>query len=184
MTLTRICQRHTEEMRYVPNGAAGGAPRNFCFHFALLTTLKFISHLKNHSKKSHLILRAKRAPFTIWVDKRSLKMPEMVNLASFWLIETCGQTVLPDKSVLIRQKLVEMPKSKNSNETFWVIFKHRALMITEWVLNHWEWCRFFSVSFVHDDDCESRIFRHLYSLLHLRIISQFFPWHLKRFLAR
>ena len=42
---------------------------------------------------------------------------------------------------------------------------------------------FFSVSFVHDD-CESRIFRHLYSLLHLRIISQFFPWHLKRFLAR
>ena len=35
----------------------------------------------------------------------------MVNLASFWgKTEACGQTVLPDKSVLIGQKLVENPK--------------------------------------------------------------------------
>ena len=34
-------------------------------------------------------------------------------LASFWKSEACGQTVLPDRSVLIGQKLVEnakMPK--------------------------------------------------------------------------
>jgi len=34
--------------------------------------------------------------------------------------------VLPDRSVLIGQKLVEMPKLKNSNATFWMIFKHCA----------------------------------------------------------
>ena len=28
------------------------------------------------------------------------KMPKMVNLASFWKLEACGQTVLPDMSVL------------------------------------------------------------------------------------
>ena len=30
-------------------------------------------------KKSHLIFRAKRAKFTFWVDKSSLKMPKMVH---------------------------------------------------------------------------------------------------------
>ena len=34
----------------------------------------------------------------------------MVNLASFWKPEACGQTVLPDMSVLIGQKLVENAK--------------------------------------------------------------------------
>ena len=34
----------------------------------------------------------------------------MVNLASFWKPEACGQTVLPDSSVLIGQKLVESAK--------------------------------------------------------------------------
>ena len=39
----------------------------------------------------------------------------MLNLASFWKPKACGQTVLPDRSVLIGQKLVEnakMPKFK------------------------------------------------------------------------
>ena len=31
-------------------------------------------------------------------------------LASFWKSEACGQTVLPDMSILIRQKLVENAK--------------------------------------------------------------------------
>ena len=31
-------------------------------------------------------------------------------LASFWISEACGQTVLPDRSVLIGQKLVENAK--------------------------------------------------------------------------
>ena len=36
--------------------------------------------------------------------------------------ESYGQTVLPDRSLLIGQKLVKMPKLKNSNATFGVIF--------------------------------------------------------------
>ena len=45
-------------------------------------------------------------------------------MANFLRNEACSQKVLPDRSVLIGQKLVENAKlSKNSNETFWVIFK-------------------------------------------------------------
>ena len=33
-------------------------------------------------------------------------MPKLSILASFWKPEACGQTVLPDRSVLIGQKLV------------------------------------------------------------------------------
>ena len=33
-------------------------------------------------------------------------------LATFWKLDAFGQTVLPDRSVLIGQKLVEMPKFK------------------------------------------------------------------------
>ena len=61
-------------------------------------------------KKSHSTLRAKRATFTFWVDKSSLKMPKMANLASFWKSKACGHTVLPDRSILISQILVENAK--------------------------------------------------------------------------
>ena len=37
-------------------------------------------------------------------------MPKMVNLASFWRIEAYSQTVLPDRSLLIGQKLLEKVK--------------------------------------------------------------------------
>ena len=36
----------------------------------------------------------------------------MVQFGEFWKPEACGQTVLPDKSVLIGQKLVENAKIK------------------------------------------------------------------------
>ena len=55
-------------------------------------------------------MRAKQATFTFWVDKSLLKVPKMVNLASFWKTEDNGQKVLPDYSVLIGQKLVENAK--------------------------------------------------------------------------
>ena len=45
-------------------------------------------------------------------------------MASFWKPEACGQTVLPDRSVLIGQKIGG--KCQNSNVTFWVIFKQCA----------------------------------------------------------
>ena len=51
-------------------------------------------------------------------------------LTSFYKTEACGQTVLPDKSLLKRQKLVgkaKLPKIKN--KTFWVIFKQ---YVTVW----------------------------------------------------
>ena len=34
-------------------------------------------------------------------------MPKMLNLAIFWKPKACGQTELPERSVLIGQKLVE-----------------------------------------------------------------------------
>ena len=37
-------------------------------------------------------------------------MAKTVNLASFWKTEACGQTVLPDRSVLKGQKMVENDK--------------------------------------------------------------------------
>ena len=49
-------------------------------------------------------------------------MPNMIHFASFWKTEACGQTALPDRSILIGQKLVE----DNSNATFRVIFKQCA----------------------------------------------------------
>ena len=78
---------------------------------------------KHHSvwklqEKSHSTLRAKRATFTFWVDKSSIKM---LNVATFWKPKVYGQTVLPDMSLLKGQKLVE--NARNSNTTFRVIFK-------------------------------------------------------------
>ena len=37
-------------------------------------------------------------------------MPKMLNLASFPKHEACGQTVLPDRSILVGQTLVENAK--------------------------------------------------------------------------
>ena len=48
--------------------------------------------------------------FTFLVDKSSLKLPKVVNFASFGKTEACGQIVLPDWSILIGQKLVENAK--------------------------------------------------------------------------
>ena len=50
----------------------------------------------------------------------------MVILGSFWKPEASGQTVLPDGTLLIGKIWKKMPKFKNSNATFWVIFKHCA----------------------------------------------------------
>ena len=44
-------------------------------------------------------------------------MPKLVNLASFWKPEACGQTVLPDRSLLIEQKIVE--KCQNWKIKMW-----------------------------------------------------------------
>ena len=56
------------------------------------------STVDENLKKSHSTLRAKRAMLKFSVNKSLLKMPKIVN---FWKTETCGQTVLPDRPVLI-----------------------------------------------------------------------------------
>ena len=55
------------------------------------------------------------ATFTLCVEKNSLKMPKMAHFASFRKPEACGQTVLPDRSILLRQKLMENAKIEKSN---------------------------------------------------------------------
>ena len=57
-------------------------------------------------------------------------MPKMVHFGEFLKPEACGQTVLPDRSVLIGQKWWKMPKFKNSNATFGIIFKQCELVGT------------------------------------------------------
>ena len=48
----------------------------------------------------------------------------MLHLEGFWKSKACGQTKLPDRSVLKKDKNCwKMPKFKNSNATFWVTFK-------------------------------------------------------------
>ena len=53
----------------------------------------------------------------------------MLNVASFWKPEACGQTVLPDRSVLIRQKFVENAKIKKFK--FDILRNSWCLKITE-----------------------------------------------------
>ena len=66
---------------------------------------------ENHRKRSHSTLRAKRATFTLHT-KVNQNCQKWSILASFWKPEACSQTVLPDRSLLIRQKLVENAKIK------------------------------------------------------------------------
>ena len=68
---------------------------------------------------------ASEATFSFWVDKSQIKMPKMVHFGVF--LKACAQTVLPDRSALIGQKLVENAKIENSNATYWMIFKHCAV---------------------------------------------------------
>ena len=69
-------------------------------------------------KKSHSTLWAKRATFFILSGQKLFKMPKKIHLASFWKPEACGQTMLPDMSVLIGQKLVENAKIQKFNVWF------------------------------------------------------------------
>ena len=63
---------------------------------------------ENYRKRSHSILGAKRATFTY-----HLTMPKMANLASFWKPEVYSQTLLPNRSILIGQKMAENAKNWN-----------------------------------------------------------------------
>ena len=53
-------------------------------------------------------------------------MPKILNLTSFWKPTACGQTVLPDGSVLIGQKLVKNAKTKKEIKS--PIFETNAIL--------------------------------------------------------
>ena len=82
-------------------------------------------------KKSHSTLGAKRATFTFWVDKSWFKMPKMVNLAIFlktWGLRWNSVTRQARQVSLNRTKIGgKCQNYKNSNATFWVIFKQFAM---------------------------------------------------------
>ena len=86
------------------------------------------------TKKSHLTLRAERATFTLWVHKSSFKMPKWFILTIFWKPVFCGQTVLPDRSLLIGQKLME-----NANVEFKCIWVSQILHIITRFARNYRW---------------------------------------------
>ena len=63
--------------------------------------------------------------------KVNKKCQKWSNLASFRKPEACSQTELPDRSVLIVKNWWKMPKLKNSNATFLLIFKHCVVVTTD-----------------------------------------------------
>ena len=71
---------------------------------------KYVHAVWKSQKKSHLTMRAKRAMLTFWIDKNKLKMPNIVHFGEFSKIWSLQSTLLPDRSVLIGQNLVENDK--------------------------------------------------------------------------
>ena len=63
-----------------------------------------------HGEKVSFHNIASEASYVYILDKSSLKMHKNGQFGEFWQSEACGQTVLPDRSVLIGQKLVKNAK--------------------------------------------------------------------------
>ena len=62
-----------------------------------------------------------------WDDKMNKNTKNGTFWRYFWKPESCCQTLLPDRSISIRQKRLENAKMKNSNAIFWVNFKNCVL---------------------------------------------------------
>ena len=81
---------------------------------------------ENHKKVSfNSTLRAKRATFTIWVDKSSLKMPKMVNFGDFLRTWSLQSNSVTRQVTFKRTKIGRKCQNwKIKNATFYGIFKH------------------------------------------------------------
>mgnify|MGYP006863759151 FL=1 len=81
-------------------------------------------------KKYHLTLRAKRATFTFWVDKSWLKNAQN---GPFWRLfedlKLAVKQTYQTNQFWKEKNRWKIPKFQNSNASFCVIFKHRALRI-------------------------------------------------------
>ena len=88
------------------------------FQATLLLHLRAATVFENHRKS--LIQHCERNELHIHFEwtKVNLKCQKKSILASFWKPESCGPTVLSDRSVLIGQKLVEI--SLNNETLFWL----------------------------------------------------------------
>ena len=125
-------------------------------HNGLFNFCKKIS--KNHGvwksqNKSHSTLRAKWAMLTFWMDKSKLKMPKMVHLGEFLIIWSLRSNSVTRQFSFNRTKnWWKMPKLKNSNTTFRVIFKQ-----CENRKGWWSCLRklFFSITFFSFSHCSS-----------------------------
>ena len=73
------------------------------------------------TEKSHSTLRAKRATFTFWVDKSSLKVPKIVHFGEFLKTWSFRSNSVTRHVTFNRTKIGG--KCQNSNATFWGIFK-------------------------------------------------------------
>ena len=75
-------------------------------------------------KKSHSTLRAKRAAFTFWVDKKLIKNTKK---GQFWeFLKTWNSNDIFPWNCATRQVDLTKICEKSSNQTFWVIFKQCA----------------------------------------------------------
>ena len=82
------------------------------------------TQFESHRKKSPSTLRAKRAPFTFWVDKRLSKMPKIVNFGEFLKTWSLRSKSVTRQVSFNRTKIGgKCQNSKLQNATFWVIFK-------------------------------------------------------------
>ena len=102
----------------------------------------FNTVFENHWKKSHSTLRAEASYGYILSGQKFFKNAKN---SQFWRVleNLCGQTVLPDMSLLIGQKLVENAKIQNA--TFWGIFKQCVLVFYGFITLMWKvrvpkWC--------------------------------------------
>ena len=76
-------------------------------------------------EKSHSTIWAMRAKFTFWVDKSWLKMPEMVNFATFWKLEVCCQNSATRQIIFSRTKMVGKCQKKTWLTPFYIwLFIH------------------------------------------------------------
>ena len=64
---------------------------------------------ENH-RKSRIQIASEASYVYILSKQKFIKMSKTANLGDFWKPEVCGQTVLPEKSLLMEQKLVENAK--------------------------------------------------------------------------
>ena len=72
---------------------------------------EWLKVFKNTEKSLVLQEQSELHKFTSRVDKSCLKMPKMVDFGEFLKPEACSWTVLPDRSLLLGQKLVENAKN-------------------------------------------------------------------------